>query len=99
MSWKFPRRATLHFPNVAPSRYLKERGKYATGEGRAAYAVGEGRTARSAKLANFAIFCKFLEGSFSVVSKRNFARKYAFESSRRDLHNALLITALKSHFF
>ena len=27
-----------------------------------------------------------------------FARKYAFESSRRDLHNALLCTALKSHF-
>ena len=39
-----------------------------------------------------------LEGSFSAVSKRNFARKYAFESSRRDLHNALLCTALQSHF-
>ena len=34
-----------------------------------------------------------LEGSFSAVSKPNFARKYAFESSRRDLHNALLCTA------
>ena len=40
-----------------------------------------------------------LEGSFSTVSKPNFASKYAFESSRRDLHNALLCTALKSHFF
>ena len=40
-----------------------------------------------------------LEGSFSAVSKPNFASKYAFESSRRDLHNALLCTALKSHFF
>ena len=40
-----------------------------------------------------------LEGSFSAVSKRNFPSKYAFESSRRDLHNALLCTALKSHFF
>ena len=40
-----------------------------------------------------------LEGSFSAVSKRNFASKYAFESSRRDLHNALLCTAPKSHFF
>ena len=39
------------------------------------------------------------QGSFSAVSKRNFARKYAFESSRRDLHNALLCTALKSHMF
>ena len=38
-----------------------------------------------------------LEGSFSAVSKPNFASKYAFESSRRDLHNALLCTALKSH--
>ena len=40
-----------------------------------------------------------LEGSFSAVSKPNFASKYAFESSRRDLHNALLRTAPKSHFF
>ena len=39
------------------------------------------------------------EGSFSAVSKPNFARKYAFESFRRDLQNALLCTALKSHFF
>ena len=30
-----------------------------------------------------------LKGSFSAVSKPNFASKYAFESSRRDLHNAL----------
>ena len=34
-----------------------------------------------------------------AVSKRTFARKYAFENSRRDLHNALLCTAPKSHFF
>ena len=40
-----------------------------------------------------------LEGSFSAVSKPNFASKYALESSRRDLHNALLCTAPKSHFF
>ena len=30
-----------------------------------------------------------LEGSFSAVSKPNFASKYSLESSRRDLHNAL----------
>ena len=30
-----------------------------------------------------------LQDSFSAVSKLNFASKYAFESSRRDLHNAL----------
>ena len=36
-----------------------------------------------------------------AVSKPNFASKYAFESSRRDLHNSLLrtATALKSHAF
>ena len=44
---------------------------------------------RGAKLANFANFCKFLAGSFSAVSKRNFARKYAFDSifqALQDLH-------------
>ena len=39
-----------------------------------------------------------LEGSLSAVSKPTFASKYAFESSRRDLHNALLCTAL-NHIF
>ena len=38
-----------------------------------------------------------LQGSFSAVSKPNFATKYALESSRRDLHNALLCTALESN--
>ena len=40
-----------------------------------------------------------LQGSFSAVSKPNFTRKYALESSRRDLHNALLCTTLQSQFF
>ena len=31
-------------------------------------------------------------------SKPNFATKYALESSRRELHNALLCTALQSQF-
>ena len=34
-------------------------------------------------------FCKFLAGSFSAVSKQNFARKYAFDSifqALQDLH-------------
>ena len=35
-----------------------------------------------------------LKGSFSAVSKPNFAIKYTLESSRRDLHNALLCTVL-----
>ena len=40
-------------------------------------------------LQKFANFCKFLAGSFSAVSKRNFARKYAFDSifqALQDLH-------------
>ena len=40
----------------------------------------------------------FTEGSFSAVSKLDFASKYAFESSRRDLHNSFLCTALEAHF-
>ena len=44
--------------------------------------------------------CKALDGgSFSVLPKPMFASKYAFVSSRRDLRNALLCTALQSHFF
>ena len=35
-----------------------------------------------------------LKGSFSAVSKPNFASKYALESSHRDLQNALLSTVL-----
>ena len=38
-----------------------------------------------------------LKGSFSAVSKPTCASKYALESSRRDLHNALLCTALESN--
>ena len=37
----------------------------------------------------FRKFCNFLAGSFSAVSKRNFARKYAFDSifqALQDLH-------------
>ena len=47
------------------------------------------RGLESAKLANFSKFCKFLAGSFSAVSKRNFARKYAFDSifqALQDVH-------------
>ena len=40
-----------------------------------------------------------LEGSFSAVSKPIFATKYSLESSRRDLHNTILCTALQSQFF
>ena len=40
-------------------------------------------------ISKFCKFCKFLAGSFSAVSKRNFARKYVFDSifqALQDLH-------------
>ena len=40
-----------------------------------------------------------LQGTFSAVSKPNFASTYALERSRRDLHNALLCTGLKAQIF
>ena len=44
----------------------------------------------------FAKFCNFLAGSFSAVSKRNFARKYAFDSIFQALQD--LRTAAMSKF-
>ena len=38
------------------------------------------------------------QGSFSAVSKQNFARTYALESSRRELHNAFLCIDLNVLF-
>ena len=43
-------------------------------------------------------FCKFLVGSFSAVSKRNFARKYAFDSifqALQDLHTSAPLQSKK----
>ena len=54
--------------------------------------------ARAASAASCRGMRQTLQGSFSAVSKSYFASKYAFESSRRDLHNALLCTALQSQF-
>ena len=49
-----------------------------------------GKIGKFAKfLQNLTEFCKFLKGSFSAVSKRSFARKYAFDSifqALQDLH-------------
>ena len=49
----------------------------------------------------FLDFCAFriCDKSVPISVKPNFASKYVFESSRRDLHNALLCTALKSTLF
>ena len=40
-----------------------------------------------AKVGKLAKSCKFLAGSFSAVSKRNFARKYAVDSIFQDLQD------------
>ena len=45
------------------------------------------------------IFHQTSRGSFSAVSTPIFASKYSLESSRRDLHNALLCTVLQSQNF
>ena len=41
-------------------------------------------------------FCKSLSGSFSAVSKRNFARKYAFDSVFQALQDLHLFAPLQS---
>ena len=48
------------------------------------------------KLANF---YKFLAGSFSAVSKRNFARKYAFDSIFQALQDSHPFAPLQSQNF
>ena len=53
----------------------------------------------SAKLANVIKFCKFLAGSFSAVSKRNFARKYAFDSIFQALQDLHTFAPLQSQKF
>ena len=44
-------------------------------------------------------FCKFLAGSFSVVSKRNFASKYAFDISFQDLQDVHTSARLQTQHF
>ena len=46
----------------------------------------------------FRKFCKFLAGSFSAVSKRNFARKYAFDSIFQALQDLHPFAPLQSQF-
>jgi hypothetical protein len=51
--------------------------------------MGVTGTAPRGPFFGFAKFCKFLAGLFSAVSKRNFARKYAFDNifqALQDLH-------------
>ena len=45
------------------------------------------------------MFCKFLAGSFSAVSKRNFAKKYAFDNIFQALQDLHTFAALQSQNF
>ena len=56
-------------------------------------------TLRLAKLGKLANFCKFLAGSFSAVSKRNFARKYSFDSIFQALQGLHPFAPLQSQNF
>ena len=65
-----------------------------------------GRPLAKLALPNFArfckilqIFCKFLAGSFSAVSKRNFARKCAFDSIFQTLQDLHTFAPLQSQNF
>ena len=97
--WNVQRWAFLGlFSAHGPKRRLNRRLAQATSEwGSVAPWGAPGRACRGGG-GSAAAIGQTLEGSFSAVSKPNFARTYAFESSRRDLHNALLCTALKSYF-
>ena len=61
--------------------------------------TGRCREGTRARLDRLGSIGQTLQGAFSAVSKRKFSRKYAFESSRRDLHNAILCRALQSQLF
>ena len=47
----------------------------------------------------FAKFCKFLAGLFSAVSKRNFARKYAFDIIFQALQDVHTFAPLQTRHF
>ena len=82
-----------------PLRDLPAAGSERSGRGGPRRGLGRGAARRPYAHVDSTESGQTLQGSFSAVSKRNFARKYAFESSRRELHNALLCTALQSQMF
>ena len=61
--------------------------------------VGDEERSEVPELAKLANFCKFLAGSFSAVSKRNFARKYAFDSIFQALQDLHTFAPLQSQNF
>ena len=96
-----------HFAKILPKTGNYSTGPMMTGGGtdgggRPAHAhLGRGRSAAGgliglAKLGKLAKFCKFLAGSFSAVSKRNFARKYASDSIFQNLQDVHTFAPLQS---
>ena len=57
------------------------------------------RAAAAVAAGTFANVCTFLAGSFSDVSKRNFARKYAFDSIFQALQDLHTFAPLQSQNF
>ena len=87
-------------PRTSPLKFAGDPGGHELGPHysfawyRAAARAG-GKDDRAAQAATtHAVGSGKLEGSFSSVWTPNFASKYALESSRRDLHDALLCTVL-----
>ena len=57
------------------------------------------RASATSELVKLAKFCKFLAGSFSAISKRNFARKYAFDSIFQAIQDVHTFAPLRSQNF
>ena len=54
---------------------------------------------RVSKIGKISQICKFLAGSFSAVSKRNFARKYSFDNIFQALQDLHTFAQLQSQIF
>ena len=101
-----------HFAEILPiGRRVADRCRDRRGEAPAAAAaeqlpgraraVGERVAVRRLDYEKFCSskFCKFLAGLFSAVSKRNFARKYAFDSIFQFLQDLHPFAPLQSQIF
>ena len=94
---KFANRRSLTSPpwpgGCSPARARP--GTTRSGSGTAA-----GRATRPGKIGKISQnFCKLLAGSFSALSKRNFARKYAFDSIFQALQDLHPVAPLQSQIF
>ena len=77
----------------SPARSSSSRTSGRRGASERRHGLGRVRVSKIGK------FCKFLAGSFSAVSKRNFARKYAFDSIFQALQDVHTFAPLRSQIF